>query len=335
VRETAALVRTLRARLAPGGVLLVQTPPALPTLGVALALARARGARLVVDWHNFGWAMLGLRLGPRHPLVGVARGLERALGRRADAHLCVSRAMRDALAGWGIAGAAVLADRPAERFRPTPPAERAALVERLRAPLRLDGLGSRTALVVSPTSWTPDEDFALLLAAAREYDARAGEDAGALPELVVVLTGDGPLRAEFERQAAALRPRRIHLRTIWLEPEDYPPFLGAADLGLSLHRSASGVDLPMKVMDLLGAGVPVCALDYGPALAEQLRDGENGVLFATAAELASRLHALFRGFPEGAAELARLRRNVAAAEGPRWREAWTAVARPVICGGAA
>src|SRR5262249_56600655 len=90
IRAAAALLATLSHTVEPHSDILVQNPPTIPALVVALAVARLRSARLVVDWHNLGWAMLALRLGPRHPLVHLLRAFERALGRRADAHLCVS-----------------------------------------------------------------------------------------------------------------------------------------------------------------------------------------------------------------------------------------------------
>ena len=86
----------------------------------------------------------------------------------------------------------------------------------------------------------------------------------------------------------------------------------------------------MKVADMFGAGLPVCALDYGPCLAEQVRHGENGLLFADAAQLAAQLHELFRGFPGDTPLLDKLRRNVAEPPRPLWSDEWSATARPLF-----
>jgi beta-1,4-mannosyltransferase len=308
-------------------VILVQNPPAVPTLLVTIAAARLRGARLVIDWHNLAWAVLALGIGRRHPLVALARWYERALGRRADAHLTVSDALRTELAArWGIAPIRVLRDRPAARFAPLPAGVRREVRRRLADSIGL--AGRELALVVSPTSWTRDEDFDLLLDAVRRCEARVAERA--FPDVLVLLTGRGARRARVEAQAAALPDRRLHVRTLWLEPDDYPRVLGAADLGLCLHRSASGLDLPMKIADMQGAGLPVCALDYGPCLDEMLRHEETGLRFTDAATLAGQWIELLATFPRGTEHLDRLRVNVEKARGTTWRQGWEAEAREVL-----
>ena len=333
-RQSFELLWTLLVRIARPDVLLVQNPPAVPTLLISLIVTRIRSARLVVDWHNFGYAMLALRLGPSHLFVRLARGYERALGRRADGHLCVSRAMAEELeAHWGVGHAVILYDRPTSRFVRTPPAARRELLRRLQVDLRLPDPSRPAALLVSPSSWTPDEDFALLIEAAARCDEAISRDGASFPDLVIVATGQGPLREQYARDMRALALRRIHLRTLWLPPEDYPAIIGAADLGICLHRSASGFDLPMKLAEFLGAGVPVCALDYGPCLGEVLRHGENSLLFSTAAELAAHLEELFRGYPHYAPLLERLRGNIARSASERWTDAWTAAALPLLLEG--
>ena len=90
LRASVRLWRTDAALPRPD-LLLVQNPPAFPTLQVAWLVVAPRGARLVIDWHNLGYTILALRLGRRHPAVRLARWLEQHTARRAHAHLCVSR----------------------------------------------------------------------------------------------------------------------------------------------------------------------------------------------------------------------------------------------------
>lgn len=308
-------------------VILVQNPPAVPTLLIALVAARLLGARLVVDWHNLGWAVLALGVGARHPVVAAARWYEGVLGRRADAHLCVSEALRAELAArFHIGRVAVLRDRPAARFAPLPGAARQATRRRLLDTLNL--AGRAPAIVVSPTSWTRDEDLDLLLEAVACCEALVADRP--FPDLLVLLTGRGARRAHFEARAASLPGRKLHVRTLWLEPDDYPRVLAAADLGLCLHRSASGLDLPMKIADLLGAGLPVCALDYGPCLDEMLRHDDAGLRFDDAATLARQWVELLEGFPGDTPRLDRLRAAASRARGTTWRAGWEAEAREVL-----
>ena len=150
------------------------------------------------------------------------------------------------------------------------------------------------------------------------------------PDLVILVTGDGARRAEFERRFAGLAARRIQLRARWLEPDDYPRVVGSADLGLCLHRSSSGLDIPMKVADLFGAGVPVCALDYGACLAERVRHGDNGLLFSNGHQLADIIFDLFETFPADQKALERIRTGARKLARPTWEEGWAREAKPVL-----
>jgi len=327
------LWRTLR-RLKRPDVVLVQNPPAFPTLAVTWFSLHGRGVRFVIDWHNLGYTFLRLRLGQWHPAVRLARWFERRDARRVDANLCVSRGLAAFLESrFGVTNARVLYDRPAAAFVPVERTDR----ERYRQALfgRLSVPAPTAGFVVCPTSWTEDEDFDVIIEAVTrlEQRVRAWEGPGRgrrFPDLVILVTGDGDRRAEFERRFAGLQARRIHLRARWLEPEDYPRVVGSADLGLCLHRSSSGLDIPMKIADLFGAGVPVLALDYGACLAERVRHGDNGLLFSTADQLADVLFDLFEMFPADQKALERLRAGARKSARPTWEEGWAREARPVL-----
>lgn len=351
-------------------VVLLQTPPAVPTLAAAWLVRFLRGGAVIIDWHNLGFSMLEHTLKrATHPFVRLSRAYESRLSRRLDGHLCVTAAMAAWLqAEWGLE-ARVLHDRPPEFFRRLSAAESHDLFRRL-APQFVDAGGAalwpredekespwsgggtpwttasgelrpegRPALLVSSTSWTADEDFGLLLDALAALDsclcAEAGraDDCGRLagPSVVAVITGKGPLKAHYENRMRALPLRRVAVCTMWLEPADYPRLLGAADLGVCLHTSTSGLDLPMKVLDMYGCGLPVCAVGFA-CLHELLTHGRNGLVFRTKDELASQLHSLLSPTDAAAKKLAQLRAGVAEVEAsrPRWAENWSVSAGPLL-----
>src|SRR5437764_9267797 len=333
VRLGLRLWRLLR-KLPRPDLVLVQNPPAFPTVLVAWMALKRRGVRFVIDWHNVGFTLLWLRLGRGHPLVRLARWFERRDARRVDDNLCVSRGLAAFLEShFGVKRAHVLYDRPASAFVAMERGER----ERFRQAFlsRLGVHSSAVGFIVCPTSWTEDEDFDLVIDAVTRLETkiRGWESAASgrrFPDVVILVTGDGARRAEFERRFAGLPARRVQLRARWLEPEDYPRVVGSADLGLCLHRSSSGLDIPMKVADLFGAGVPVCALDYGACLAERVRHGDNGLLFSTAVQLADVVFDLFETFPGDQKALDRLRTGARKSARPTWEEGWAREAKPVL-----
>jgi len=158
----------------------------------------------------------------------------------------------------------------------------------------------RTALLVSSTSWTADEDFGLLLEALEIYNrvASAEGDEKSLPRVLVMITGKGPLKEMYMDRIQKLQCAWDFVRCIcaWLDAADYPLLLGSADIGICLHSSSSALDLPMKIVDMFGCGLPVCALDFA-CLQELVRPGWNGLTFKSSEELAGQLISLLRGFP--------------------------------------
>ncbi|KAF5392610.1 hypothetical protein D9757_002123 [Collybiopsis confluens] len=194
--------------------------------------------------------------------------------------------------------------RPSEGATPTlnmdPVSVTAPIYENVQPPcLRRD----RPALVVSSTSWTPDEDFGILLEALNQYERRAedlahSDDKKRLPKLLMVVTGKGPEREYYMNKITDLEKnwRWVRCLSLWLEAEDYPKFLGSADLGVCLHSSSSALDLPMKVVDMFGCGLPVCALNF-QCLPELVKDGKNGLIFNSSDELAEQIESLLISFP--------------------------------------
>jgi beta-1,4-mannosyltransferase len=315
-------------------VILVQNPPAVPTLAVAWMAAKLRGARLIIDWHNLSHTILAVKLGDDHRAVRALARSERRWAGRAHGHLAVSAALAEWLQRqWGVR-ATVVYDRPAAFFTKPPLEVATDLWHRLARDLSLGP--RRIPLVVCPTSWTPDEDFDLLLEALerteRTLTAARGRVDGSTPVLALLLTGRGNLRRDFENRLSRRELKHLAVRTAWVEPPDYPVLAGMADAGLCLHQSSSGLDLPMKLADFRGAGVPVCAYDYAPVLGEALRPGREGLTFRDPGELSAVLLALATADLAKVPKFAAARTWLAANPAEHWDEQWRRVARGAIIG---
>nr|XP_011460733.1 PREDICTED: chitobiosyldiphosphodolichol beta-mannosyltransferase [Fragaria vesca subsp. vesca] len=373
----------LCVRISAPDVFLVQNPPSVPTLVAVKWASWLRKSAFIVDWHNFGYTLLALSLGRSSRFVAIYRWVERHFGRMADGSLCVTRAMQHELAqNWGIK-ATVLYDQPPEFFRPASLEEQHKLFCRLdknlRQPLGVEDCAStgteevvdkdinetlfttlvgaeitskpnRPALIVSSTSWTPDEDFGILLEAAVMYDRRVAailneDDSNKEeilwkemqsgkqylhPRLLFVITGKGPEKQKYEEKIRRLKLKRVAFRTAWLSAEDYPLLLGSADLGVCLHTSSSGLDLPMKVVDMFGCGLPVCAVSYS-CIKELVQVEKNGLLFSSSSELADELLMLFKGFPDDCESLKVLRNGALdMSSSVRWATEWEENAKGLI-----
>ena len=105
------------------------------------------------------------------------------------------------------------------------------------------------AIIVSSTSWTVDEDFSILLDALKLYNA-AKEREKSLPPIHCIITGKGPLKNHYMSLASTLGLEHVSIFSAWLQASDYPKLLSTATLGVSLHTSSSGLDLPMKASSL-------------------------------------------------------------------------------------
>lgn len=326
--QAMVLYRTLGYRTKAAKFMLVQNPPSIPLLAVAQIICWLRNTKLVIDWHNFGWSMLGLKLGQGHPLVSVAKAYEHFFARFADAHFAVTEAMSRYLSRTVGIHALALHDRPAQIFQPLSDAQRASFLSKFEQTSQFakDLERGDWRLVVSSTSWTADEDFSLLLDALVGYCKRATSQKGS-PRILAIITGKGPQKEHYLQRIKALNQQKLlsHavITTVWLSSEDYASLLGAADLGVSLHQSTSGVDLPMKVVDMFGTGLPVVGWSRFESWPELVKEGVNGKGFGSAEELERLFVELFAENGKGLKQL----RIGATKEGDRrWDDEWEAVA---------
>lgn len=335
-------------------VIILQNPPSIPTLPILYFYSRLTGSKLIIDWHNYGYSILGLSLGPTHPIVRISKWIEILFGRLADAGFCVSEAMRkDLVENHGINYPLyVLYDRPPKHFKPLSPQEKHKFLLKMKDEFPefratydkpgdvsfdtrftigdssgkfLTPMADKPALIISSTSWTEDEDFGLLLSAFKVYD-EVIDSVAELPKLVCVITGKGPLKSHYEKQIKECNFKNIQVILPWLSSSDYSKMVASCDLGICLHSSSSKVDLPMKIVDMFGCGVPVLAYNY-KAIGELVVEEFYGLTFRDSRSLLSSLTFIF-SCPQMIDEY---RKNIKTKFLlSRWEDNWDRYAKPVF-----
>lgn len=304
---------------------LLQNPPAMPLLALLVVFIKVFSpkSKLIIDWHNLNYTILNLKFqNLNHPAVKILKLYERLFSRFAWLNLTVTNKMKHFLIeDFGVFPSKIITlyDRPGPQFVPlseTTLTKKSLLEHDLFS--GVDDIEDYKILVTA-TSFTPDEDFGILLRALKNY-----HDSKELnTPLFVVVTGKGPLKNSFLSQVEKLQfLKKVIIRNAWLSAEEYPLILAVADLAVSLHTSLSGIDLPMKIVDFFGVGVPVVTLSF-PAIDELVKENINGLITRPGYDADSEIFRLISEVVSDEDLLETLKAGALAESKKRWRENWT------------
>ena len=284
--------------------LILQNPPGIPSMLICWIICKIRGSKFIIDWHNYGYTILKVNNRPNF-IVNLAYKYEKYIGKKSDLNFCVSRAEKRDLKKQFNIDAICLPDRPvkglfkflneieANDLYKNYPNELYSLID-----THLEKNQNKKPIVmISSTSWTPDEDFSMLLDAfikTEEMIKESIEDKtkkdiynvteDKIKKILFLITGRGPMRDKFMEKISEANLKFFDVKSIWLESDDYPKLLSLVDLGVSLHYSSSGIDLPMKVVDMFSGCLPVASVYY-ETINELVQENVNGFLFKNSKDL--------------------------------------------------
>jgi glycosyltransferase involved in cell wall biosynthesis len=225
---------------APRPDVVVASSPSLPAAASAAALARARGARFVLEvrdlWPDSAIAM-GLVSDPR--IIAVSRRLESYCYRRADRIVALTEGIRDGIVAQGVSPA--------------------------RITLITNGVDLEIQDDTAPVALPDDAFVAMYVGAHGTYSSLetvldAAERLRDTPQARVVLVGGGDRKAALVEGAA--RRGLANVTFIDSVPKrEVPSWLARADVCLLPYQDNplfAGA-LPNKVFDYLGAARPIIA----------------------------------------------------------------------------
>ena len=262
--------------------LILQNPPGIPSMFICWIVCKLRSAKFIIDWHNYGYTILKVNNRPNF-IVKIAEKYEKFFGKKSHMNFCVSQAeKRDLKKNFGI-DAICLPDKPLLGLFKFLTSEQAPELYKKYKELNTLLDKNRPILMISSTSWTPDEDFNMLLNSFIKTEEILNKNNN-LKKVLFLITGKGPMKENFMKKVNESNLKIFNVKSIWLDSDDYPKLLALCDLGICLHYSSSGIDLPMKVVDMFSACLPAAAIYY-PTIEELVKNEENGFTFRNEKEL--------------------------------------------------
>lgn len=317
---------------------LVQNPPSLPVLLIIGLIKKfwAPHIQIIVDWHNLNWSILNLKYkNENNKMVRFMKMYEKYCARKvADFNITVSQTLKEYLIEtFQLKKDKVLTlyDRPSNIFSPLDSREQLKDIvtnnKLVFGDINYNQNNDR--ILITSTSFTQDEDFTILVEALNILDVQL-KNSSSPKRIIMIVTGKGPMQEDFHRMLDSYPWKKVIIKNLWLPIADYPKILKIADLGISLHYSSSGLDLPMKIVDLFGSGVPVITMNF-TGISELVKDGINGLIMKNntdASEMADKISSLlFRD----------VKRYVTLKEGAllesqrHWNDEWDEKLEPLVC----
>jgi glycosyltransferase involved in cell wall biosynthesis len=242
---------------APRPDVVVASSPSLPSAAAAAALARARGARFLLEvrdlWPDSAIAM-GLVSDPR--TIAVARRLEAFCYRRADRIVALTEGIRDGMVAQGVSPARIVlitngVDLEIQEIQPSPVAS------------GMDAAAGPPGVV--PAAAFEGQFVAMYVGAHGTYSSLetvldAAEHLRDAPDVRLVLVGNGDRKPAL---VAAARERGLD-NVAFVDPvpkREVPSWLARADACVLPYQDNplfAGA-LPNKAFDYLGAARPIVA----------------------------------------------------------------------------